>query len=104
MSRSISFVFNLVASNLSSYGREIPFAMSYCYFCSTALSRNSQLPTYQVSTQSEDAREEGRTKCLAGLQCIDRKKMCDGHPNDCLDGSDENETLCRGLTFLVCNK
>ena len=39
-------------------------------------------------------------KCVDGLQCIPEWYMCDGE-QDCLDGSDEDETICKGLLVIV---
>ena len=36
-------------------------------------------------------------KCSDGLQCIYATQMCDGKSEDCKDGSDEDETRCRGM-------
>ena len=43
----------------------------------------------------------GKVKCAGGLQCISwyPKIICDGI-FDCLDGSDESDTTCKGLFSL----
>ena len=40
--------------------------------------------------------EESKVKCLEGLQCIPKWSKCDGI-QDCSDGSDEIEAICKGL-------
>ena len=43
-----------------------------------------------------------KAKCADGLQCVPKKKQCDGVPQ-CNDGSDESKEVCPGLdtTFLL---
>ena len=43
---------------------------------------------------------KGRAKCPDGITCIPEGKMCDGHPNDCPKGLDEDDTFCRGSPYL----
>ena len=40
--------------------------------------------------------DEFEVKCLEGLQCIIKWSKCDGY-QDCSDGSDEIEAICKGL-------
>ena len=51
--------------------------------------------------QTDYACKGGRIKCPGGLQCIKEDYMyCNGE-KDCSDGSDENETFCKGLSVAI---
>jgi len=57
------------------------------------------------STSIEDCKfleacPEGKIHCADGLQCIDNWRQCDGD-SDCKDGSDESDSVCRGMTCPV---
>lgn len=39
--------------------------------------------------------EIGHIKCGDGLQCVQKSALCDGK-EDCSDGSDEEEEMCKG--------
>ena len=49
-------------------------------------------------TQIDYICEEPYVKCSDSLRCIPEWYKCDGK-NDCLDGSDEISTTCKGLVL-----